>query len=229
MKLEQILEAPFTDQQEQRFLTALRKDVGKRGEWPQPRRMTSLVKSASPKAKKVGTGAYSQAYGRTRSNVVIKISHSSDGEDTLKFLRWAKTKKNPHLPRIYSIKKTTIKNEFDPYDSFYTNQEIYAYARMERLVPLNPKKYNWKPEHVPFLEWMYQQGYAYPEEFISNWDELKLKTQKKNVKTSKLHQTIISLSKIADDGELDIMLSRYSAHNIMLRPGTNEIVIHDPF
>ena len=54
MKLEQILEAPFTDKQEERFLTALRQDTESDDGFPSPTKMTRMVKTASPKAKKIG-------------------------------------------------------------------------------------------------------------------------------------------------------------------------------
>ena len=191
-----------------------------------------MVKAASPKAKKVGSGYYSQAYGRPRSNMVIKISHGEGGDsqrDTLKFLRWAKKQKNPHLPKIYNISKRVIRDEEN---SIYGDpSNVHVYVRMERLIPFKPNKYKWKPEHVPFLEWMEENGYSYfePDQAIPNWEALKREAKRLKIKSSKLVRTLQSLTKIVSDyEELDISISYQDAGNIMLRPGTNEIVIHDP-
>ncbi|KKM88809.1 hypothetical protein LCGC14_1254900 [marine sediment metagenome] len=139
MRLAEILnEAPFTDKQEERFLSSLKKRVDKTKNWPEPAAMTKMVKAASPKAKKVGRGYYSQAYGRPRSNVVIKITHGGGDEETnaLKFLRWAKKQKNPHLPKIYKITKRTLRDEGSMFDDQprYGLTDVHVYVRMERLI-----------------------------------------------------------------------------------------------
>ena len=189
--------------------------------------MTRMVKAASPKAKKVGTGYFSQAYGRPRSNTVIKITHGGGDEETmaLKFLRWAKKQKNPHLPKIYKITKRKLRDESTWYDD---DLETHVYVRMERLIPWKPNKYKWKPEHVPFIEWMEKNGFSYsePNYIVPDWEELKRKAKQLKIKSSKLVRTLQSISKI--DDELDLSISAWSAENIMLRPSTGEIVIHDP-
>ena len=230
MRLAEILnEAPFTDKQEERFLSSLKKKVDKTKNWPEPAAMTRMVRSASPKAQKVGSGYYSQAYGRSRSNMVIKISHGGGGQehDALKFLRWARKQKNPHLPKIYNISKRTLRDENTWYDE---PSDVHVYVRMERLVPFKPNKYKWKPEHVLFLEWMKKNGYSYfePDQVIPNWGELKRKAKQLKIKSSKLVRTLDALTKLTGDEELDISISYEDAGNIMLRPSTGEIVIHDP-
>lgn len=222
MKLKQIFEAPFTDKQEDRFLTALRQDVKRHSSWPSPIKVKKMVKAVSPKAKKIGAGAFSQAFGRDRSNVVIKLTHDGDGEDTLRFLRWAKSKRNPHLPKIFSIKKIKSRDEGGVYD---TN----VYVRMEKLVPLYPRRFKWKPEHVPFLEWMYLNDYGEKPEYVTGdkiWKKIK---QGKRIHTSRLTQLMRMLNRLNRGDELDIAIDSNAAHNIMVRPSTNEIVVHDPF
>ncbi len=230
MRLAEILnEAPFTDKQEEQFLSSLKKKVDKTKVWPELRAITKMVKSASPKAKKVGAGYYSQAYGRPRSNTIIKITHGEGGSETnaLRFLRWAKKQKNPHLPKIYNITKRALKTD----DTWDDQPDVHVYVRMERLVPFIPNKYKWKPEHVPFIEWMIKHGYSYwePDRIIPNWEELKRKAKQLKITSSKLVRTLQSISKIdGDHDELDISISSHDAGNIMLRPSTGEIVIHDP-
>jgi len=225
-----IHETPFTDQQEQRFLTALRADVKKTDTWPGSKKMTKLVKGASPKAKKVGSGGYSQAYGRDRSSMVIKVTRDGDGEDTLKFLRWAKQKKNPHFPKIYGLEKIQAEPQRERFFWDDKARETNVYARMEKLVKLKPKSYKWKPEHVPFLEWMYLNDIGDRPEYIVGYDdfaELRRQARRKRIHTSKLVQAMRMVKRLAG-GELDIHLDDRMAHNLMVRPSTGEIVIHDP-
>ena len=225
-------ETPFDARQEKRFLTALKQDVKKKKYWPAERRVTQLVKNISPKAKKVGSGHYSQAYGRERSRSVIKITRDGDGADTLKFLKWVKDKKNPHFPKIYSIENLKTnqrpeseRNYWDIYD------DTHVYARMEKLVPLHAKKYKWKPEHVPFLEWMFLNDIGDRPEYITGykkWTKLKREARRKRIYSSKLVQAMRMVKRLGD-GELDIsLISDERAHNLMVRPSTGEIVIHDP-
>ena len=229
MRLTEILNEapPFTDKQEERFLSSLKKTVDTTDKWPQPGAMTKMVKSASPKAKKVGSGYYSQAYGRPRSNTVIKVTHGGGGSEVnaLKFLRWAKKQKNPHLPKIYNITKKMLDTRRSYWDD---NPDVHVYVRMEKLIPFKPHKYKWKPKHVPFLEWMDEHGYLYgePYDFVPGWEELKRKARQ--LPLGKLVRTLQSLIKLTDNDELDISMDSRSAHNIMLRPSTGEIVIHDP-
>lgn len=217
MKLHDIIsEAPFTDKQEDNFLRAIQQQEKKKG-WPKPMAVAKLVKKHSPTAKKVGAGVFSQAFGSDKSSVVVKITMDGDGEDTLRFLQWAKKQNNPHLPVLFTVKKIG-------------SEDAHVYARMEKLVPLYPKKYHWKSKDVPFLLWMYKNGYGFPETFVPDWEEIQRAAQLKNIKSSKLLKTMQALNKMGD-GELDIDLfgGQHSAHNIMLRPSTNTIVVHDPF
>lgn len=102
---------------------------------------------------------------------------------------------------------------------------------MERLVPLITRKYKWKPEHVPFLEYLSNEGYfenVYTMDIIGSeakWTALQQEAKRKKIKTSKLLQTFRTLEK--RHGILDVALSTVG-HNIMVRPSTGEIVIHDP-
>ncbi len=235
--LSQVHETPFTDRQEQRFLTTLGQDVDKRDSWPSPHRITKMVKDVSPKAKKIGSGGYSDAYGRDRSSMVIKLTHGGDGAETLRFLKWAKQKKNPHLPKVYSIKKIQSAPKPTEFDDFWgSSDDVNVYARMERLVPLHPNKYKWKPEHVPFLEWMFLTDHGDRPEYIvggDKWRKLKSQASRQRIYSSKLVQALKMVTRLAgidDFDELDItLISDQIAHNLMVRPSTGEIVIHDPF
>ena len=225
-----IQETPFTDKQEKRFLTSLKQDVTKKKYWPSDRGMLKLVKKASPPAKEIGRGMYSAAYSHNRSGTVIKITDDGQGADTLRFLRFVQTKNNPHFPIIYSLKRIH-RTQKDDYD------EVHVYVRMEKLIKLDPETFNWKPKHVPFLEWMHDHGYGDdPDEVVEKaedygsgrWEALKKIARKKKIKSSRLVQAMQMIERLADE-ELDIHLSAiFVAHNIMVRPSTGEIVIHDP-
>ena len=226
--LSQVHETPFTDKQEQRFLTDLKQN---KKDWPGQTKMSRMIKQASPSAKKVGSGMYSRAYGRDRSNVVIKISKHADtnNANTLDFLKWAKRKRNPHLPKIHSIKQ--FKEDVPDWHWGAHDEWSNIYVRMERLVPLFPRKFKWKVEHVPFLKWMYFNDFGdHPESFFGEkrWKEIEKESVRKRIYTSKLTQLMRQLDKRYDDN-IDIHLySNQKAHNLMLRPSTGEIVIHDP-
>ena len=229
MHLKEILnEAPFTDKQEERFLNALRQDVKKRGEWPPESKIGQMVRKVSPPARKVGSGMFSDVYGRNRSSVVIKLTNEEDPM-ALKFLRYAKKHNNPHLPKVFSLQKVITKEQD------YTGElvpTINFYARMERLNKLVPKKYPWKPEHYPFLVWMRRRGHLEQawrvDDYIPNWEEIRITG--KDIKATKLTRTLDTLARLRGKGEgLDIAIGPSGGHNIMVRPGTNELVIHDPF
>jgi len=226
-----IQETPFTDKQEQRFLTTLKQNVKRTDTWPSSQKMTKMVRGASPKAKKVGSGGYSQAYGRKGSTKVIKLTHDGDGVQTLRFLKWAKQKKNPHFPKIYGLEKI----EAEPrHERFYWDtggRETNVYVRMEKLVPLHTNKYKWKPEHVPFLEWMFLNDLGSRPSWITGnekWKKLKREARRKRIYSSKLVQAMRMVKRLGG-GDLDITLTDDAkAHNLMVRPSTGEIVIHDP-
>lgn len=215
MKVHQIItETPLSPSEEKRFLSGFRKEIQKTGRWPSQKHTKTILKSVSPKTRQIGKGATSVAYGRKGSDTVIKISkEGADAQETLEFLRWAKQQKNPHLPKVYNIQ--------EPHRGDPNAGEFYAYVRMERLQPLNIEKFPWSEKHVPFLLWMQRTGYdARARTILGSLKDL----ARKRVKNNALVNTLNAVSDMAG-GHLDIRLN----HNLMVRPGTDDIVIVDPY
>ena len=228
MRLHDILkEAPFSPEQESRFLKDLKKQWATRRERDEYH-YEDLVQGHEPKANLVGSGSYASVFAKKGVPTVVKVTRGTD-ICAMQYLKWAKRNQdNPHVPKIFSLE---------------TSRRGDVYVRMERLNELDVSKFKWSKKHLPFLYYWFQdekdkQNAEWPPsdlDFITlhawrkAYGNLKYMTFPKQVmdkvKADSLVQTIVSINKLKRNGcDIDLGLG----HNMMVRPGTDTIVITDP-
>lgn len=233
MKIADLLEAPFTDKQEREFFKRVRNldDVSYLD-----------VHAIHPRAVADG-GAYASVFTHPNSKYAVKIATADPR--TVKYLKWcAANQSNPYVPKIYSIKESKSKNT--------------AYIRMEKLDNFSKKfqwsekhlPMLWFWHHnihrLHAVTWAQALGLKIPEnKRYSNSEEMaslpgslfpdkdefkkfKAEMQAASVKDP-IAKVINAAKKFAyDDTHLDLTLSVDGASNVMVRPGTNQLVITDP-
>lgn len=236
MKVRDLLEAPFDDAQEKEFLdnTPLRSMNKSTSKY--------RVRDVDPDAEEVGEDdpvktAYGRVYVKPDSKWAVKIFHNDP--KTVAYLKWAKEHQdNPYVPKIKTLKVEKDKDGET------------AYVRFEKLEPID-KNFPWKEHHIPFL--LYADALQLdhvPNFYFSKamgvehdpssrqrhelFDNLRAYDfwKKENMKKAEADQHLVDAFNEASDiaqGPLDISFwSNGKVHNIMRRPGTDELVITDP-
>lgn len=242
MKFKELFEAPLTSREEKKFLSQVSDYSKEYEEWPRPDKVQKMLKKISPKSKKIGSGSFSDVYGKDRGKSVVKMSKSDDA-CALLYLQWAqKQKDDPHVPRIYKLQSMG--------DS--------VYARMEPLKPLHALNYPWNQQHLSLLVYFNEfdlavmalgyktkndipEKYRYDNSIPSSllrhpaeWEDLSvayqqqiLKLAKSQNKTNSFIQTYEKIRKL-DLSRCFMDFEIRDGHNIMVRPSTNELVFADP-
>jgi hypothetical protein len=137
MKIKEILqEAPLTDVGEKQFIDQMKgNNYGSNSKVE--------LKKIDKNINQIGSGAFANVYGKKDSDTVIKIARWDGG--AVKYLRWClKNQANPHVPKLLGLHVSPDKN--------------FLYARMEKLVPADGRKYNWSVKDIPFLTYLKSQS-----------------------------------------------------------------------
>ncbi len=232
MKLRDLLEAPFDDAQEKEFLdnTPLRSMDKSTSKY--------RVADVEPDAEESeGDTAYGRVYTKPDSKWAVKIFHNDP--KTVEYLKWAqKNQNNPYVPKI-----KTLKVEKD-------SKGETAYVRFEKLEPID-KSFPWKEHHIPFLLYAdalqldHVPNFYFAKAMGKEHDPSSRQRhdlfpnlraydfwKKENMKKAEADEHLVAAFNAASDiaqTHLDISFwSTGKVHNIMRRPGTDELVITDP-
>jgi len=138
MKLHQILtEVPKPEE---------RREI-RQTDWAGPREIASWLKKRN--FKKIGSGAYSVAYARARSDKVVKFSKIED-YCWLKFAKFVKGTRSRHLPQIFDLVE---------YKSA-SGQKLFVTV-LEKLKPVKFENIDWTGYNKGILSWLVNEEVIY--------------------------------------------------------------------
>lgn len=250
MKIHQIIqEAPFTDEQEAKFLNSMNDE-----DWHSSVKWRDNIQDIRPDIHKIGGGAYANVFGTDKDDTVLKIAGNDKG--AIAYISWCiRNQKNPHVPKILKMVKSPNKT--------------FLYVRMERLKMPTGKILTL--ETIPALMYVASRfdercidldvirQFIYPAlmsiYYIPYHDVGKYEDAERWNKQEVLNNILLNnpsvLSKLQKEWSKDpltqvfrfvnkarkstkvfkdfrISAEGYDMHNIMQRPSTGELVVTDP-
>lgn len=233
MKLTDLLEAPLSDDDEKLYLKSFISVAKKSDHWDSKEAL--LDKLSRPLrditgsgTKMLGSGLFGEVYGKEGNDVVVKLAVRDP--QTVKWVKWVlRNQDNKHVPKIYGFKSYR--------DSIY--------VRMERLIPV-PKKFDWVKNAPDLVIALADADYttvgepiiiavinSFGKQQLDNhfdFDNLRdaIKALPKSLTKSPLAKLVSKISYMNND-LIDVAINDDgTAQNIMLRPGTHDVVITDP-
>jgi len=116
-------------------------------EWRGPREIAAWLKKRN--FKKIGSGAFSVAYARARSDKVVKFSKYED-YCWLKFAKFVKGTRSRHLPQIFDLVE---------YESA-SGEKLFVTV-LEKLTPVKFENIDWTGYNKGILSWFVDELVIY--------------------------------------------------------------------